>query len=82
MTIKVMQKFHAYNTQFYLIFINFRQAFDSLNRQTILKDVCRMGILQNIKTNIDDNEEFTVKVIIPEGLRKAIRLPDNVVSLC
>lgn len=45
---QVIEKFYEYKTQIFVMYIEFKQAFDSMDRQTIVEDARTKGVLHKL----------------------------------
>ena len=91
---QIYEKCHEYNTELHNAFIDFNQAFDSINRSTVTKVLKEMQIpvkiirlvtliTQHTKAKIKLNSEYTEQLEVKPGIRQGDRPSiNNIVLHC
>jgi len=78
---QIYEKFYEYNIELHDVFIDFYQAFDSINRSTVIKALKVMQIpgkivslvnmvTQHTKAKIKLNNEYTQQIEVKNGIKQ------------
>jgi sorting nexin-29 len=65
----IFEKCHEYNTELYILYIDFKQAFDTVNRQIMLQRLQETGIPNKLIRLIKMTIQYTRASVVVENLK-------------